>query len=104
MAGYGDVDLTTKAGKEAYGKAYAEQRNLAQRTPHFGVSRAEYLAAQPKKTISIPQWWRQATNDCPPTKSPVLIFNNKGEKMIAMSLMDWMGMIITIESEKAKGE
>jgi len=54
MAGYGDIDLTTKAGKEAYGKVYAQQRNLAQRTPHFGVSRAEYLAAQPKKTIEIP--------------------------------------------------
>ena len=54
MAGYGDVDLTTKAGKQAYGEAYAQQRNLAQRTPHFGVSRTEYLAAQPKKTISFP--------------------------------------------------
>ena len=52
--GYGDVDLSTAAGQKAYGEAYGAQRNLAQRTPHFGVSRAEYLASKPKQTIQIP--------------------------------------------------
>ena len=52
--GYGNVDLSTAAGKQAYGEAYGAQRALAKRPATLGVSRAEYLAAQPKKTINFP--------------------------------------------------
>ena len=58
MAGYGKVDLGTKAGKEAYGKAYAHQKRIAfpskgafatKGRQNLGVSKAEWEAANKKK-------------------------------------------------------
>ena len=52
MAGYGNVDLSTAAGKQAYGEAYAAQREVAQRPGGFGVSNAEYQKGL--QTMKIP--------------------------------------------------
>jgi len=52
MAGYGKADLSTAAGRAAYGKAYGAQQNLAYRgtkgRQNLGVSKAEFLGPQQK--------------------------------------------------------
>ena len=47
-----------------------------------------------QKTLAIPRWWRQANSDCPVTKTPVLVFNMKGEDMVTMSFDDFLGFLI----------
>ena len=51
-AGYGNVDLSTAAGQQAYGQAYADQIKLGGLTSrqNLGVSNAEWQAAQPQST------------------------------------------------------
>ena len=52
MAGYGNADLNTAAGKAAYGKAYGAQQKIAYKgtkgRQNFGVSNAEFSASQKK--------------------------------------------------------
>jgi len=51
-SGYGNVDLSTAAGQQAYGQAYANQIKLGGLTSrqNLGVSNAEWQAAQPQPT------------------------------------------------------
>jgi len=53
MAGYGKADLSTAAGRAAYGRAYGAQQNAAYRgtsgRQNLGVSNKEFLASQGKR-------------------------------------------------------
>ncbi len=57
--GYGKADLSTAAGRAAYGRAYGAQQNLAYRgtkgRQNLGVSKAEFLGPQQKgKGLGLP--------------------------------------------------
>lgn len=52
-----------------------------------------------QKTIHINKWVKQCVNDCPPGKTPILIFNLNGVDMVVMELNDWLGCIIKDETQ-----
>jgi len=52
-----------------------------------------------QKTIHIPKWRSQCISDCPPGKTPILIFNLNGVDMVVMELNDWLGCIIKDETQ-----
>lgn len=45
------------------------------------------------KSLHIPKWWKQTTDDCPSSKTPVLVFNLQGQDMVNIRLEDFMGLI-----------
>ena len=58
MAGYGKADLSTAAGRAAYGRAYGSQQNAAYRgtkgRQNFGVSNKEFSPGKRKGGFDIP--------------------------------------------------
>ena len=58
----------------------------------------KHIECKNHKSLHIPKWWEQTTRDCPSGKSPVLIFNMKGEDLVCIGLNDWLGYLIDDET------
>ena len=43
------------------------------------------------KTIRLKEWWRQCTDDCPVTKTPILVFKFEHSFYVMQSIEDWLG-------------
>jgi hypothetical protein len=54
------------------------------------------------KSLQLPKWWRQTTDDCPGTKQPILIFKHNHKWMVATYLEDWLYLLSEIKALRKK--
>ena len=46
-----------------------------------------------QKSLHLPKWWKQTLDDCPVSKTPMLVFRMSGEDLVALGLNDWLGLV-----------
>jgi hypothetical protein len=89
-----DLEVDCRRTPNSGGLSFKGDLKIVTQDSHL---RKHHLEVKNTKSLILPQWIKQITNDCPVDGIPLLIYKHKGKWRADMRLNDWIGDQLTIQ-------